>query len=96
MRMCAEQMMAKAIGFRGRGSKRSIGTPFDLKSAACRQCGGCIYVCPTCQLRCTYNQPEHAICGGCANLRAPCVEKDRFSDMMCFMRPCAACEIETP
>ena len=44
VRMCEEQMMAHAIGFRGRGEKRSIGTPFDIKSDVCRLCGGCIYV----------------------------------------------------
>jgi NADH dehydrogenase/NADH:ubiquinone oxidoreductase subunit G len=94
VRMCAEQMMAKAIGFRGRGSKRSIGTPFDLKSEVCRQCGGCIYVCPVCELRCTYTEPERAVCGGCMNLQPPCIQKPDFDDMMCFMRPCAACELE--
>ena len=93
VRMCEEQMMAKAIGFRGRGESRSIGTPFDIKSDVCRTCGGCIYVCPACQLRCTYTQPELAICGGCANLRPPCVEKEPFDDMMCYMTPCVACEI---
>jgi NADH dehydrogenase/NADH:ubiquinone oxidoreductase subunit G len=93
VRMCEEQMMAKAIGFRGRGQSRSIGTPFDVKSDTCRTCGGCIYVCPACQLRCTYTEPEKAICGGCANLRPPCVDKDEFDDMMCFMDPCVACEI---
>jgi NADH dehydrogenase/NADH:ubiquinone oxidoreductase subunit G len=71
VRMCAEQMMAKAIGFRGRGERRSIGTPFDLSSEVCRLCGGCMYVCPACQLRCTYTEPEKAICGGCANLSPP-------------------------
>jgi NADH dehydrogenase/NADH:ubiquinone oxidoreductase subunit G len=95
VRMCAEQMMAKAIGFRGRGAKRSIGTPFDHASDTCRQCGGCMYVCPTCQLRCTYDQPELAVCGGCANLQAPCVEQGSYEDMMCYLRPCAACEIKT-
>ena len=94
VRMCAEQMTAKAIGFRGRGEKRSIGTPFDVKSDVCRLCGGCIYVCPACTLRCTYNEPEKAICNACANLSPPCVEKDRFGDMMCYMDPCVACEIE--
>ncbi|HEQ99901.1 MAG TPA: hypothetical protein ENO22_11240 [candidate division Zixibacteria bacterium] len=93
VRMCEEQMMAKAIGFRGRGENRSIGTPFDIKSEVCRQCGGCIYVCPACQLRCTYNEPEKAICGGCANLAPPCLEKENFHDMMCYMDPCVACEI---
>ena len=94
VRMCEEQMMAKAIGFRGRGENRSIGTPFDIKSEVCRQCGGCIYVCPACSLRCTYNEPEKAICGGCANLSPPCTEKDGFDDMMCYMDPCVACEID--
>ena len=93
VRMCAEQMMAKAIGFRGRGDRRSIGTPFDGKSDACRLCGGCIYVCPACELRCTYTEPEKAICGGCANLSPPCLEVEEFHDMMCYMNPCAACEI---
>ncbi len=93
VRMCEEQMMAKAIGFRGRGENRSIGTPFDIKSEECRTCGGCIYVCPACQLRCTYTEPDKAICGGCANLSPPCVQEDEFHDMMCYMEPCVACEI---
>jgi len=93
VRMCEEQMMAKAIGFRGRGENRSIGTPFDIKSEVCRQCGGCIYVCPACSLRCTYTEPDKAICNGCVNLAPPCAEKERFHDMMCYMDPCVACEI---
>ncbi len=94
VRMCSEQMMAKAIGFRNRGENRSIGTPFDVKSDVCRLCGGCMYVCPACQLRCTFNEPEKAICGGCANLTPPCIDKELFKDMMCYMDPCVACEIE--
>ena len=94
VRMCEEQMMAKAIGFRSRGEHRSIGTPFDIRSEVCRLCGGCMYICPACQLRCTYNEPEKAICGGCANLTPPCIEKDSFGDLMCSMDPCVACEIE--
>jgi coenzyme F420 hydrogenase subunit beta len=94
VRMCKEQMMSGAIGFRGRGQKRSIGTPFDITSDVCRQCGGCIYVCPACMLRCTYTEPEKAICGGCANIAIPCVNKDQFKDMMCYMEPCVACEIK--
>jgi len=95
VRMCKEQMMANAIGFRGRGERRSIGTPFDIKSEQCRLCGGCIYVCPVCTLRCTYTQPEKPICGGCANLSPPCIEKEQFDDMMCYMDPCVACEMPT-
>lgn len=93
VRMCEEQMMGKAIGFRNRGEHRSIGTPFDIRSEECRLCGGCIYVCPACQLRCTFTDPEKAICGGCANLSPPCIEKEKFDDMMCYMEPCVACEI---
>ncbi len=93
VRMCREQMMAGAIGFRGRGENRSVGTPFDARSEKCRLCGGCMQVCPACQLRCTFTEPERAICGGCANLAPPCLEKERFDDMMCYMKPCVACEI---
>jgi len=93
VRMCEEQMMAKAIGFQGRGENRKIGTPFGVPADECRLCGGCMYVCPACQLRCTYTEPEKAICGGCANLQPPCVEKENFDDMMCCMDPCVACEI---
>ncbi|MEE8573724.1 MAG: 2Fe-2S iron-sulfur cluster-binding protein [Gemmatimonadota bacterium] len=93
VRMCEEQMMAKAIGFRGRGESRSIGTPFDVQSDVCRLCGACMYVCPVCELRCSYTDPEKAICGGCANLSPPCVDVDGYDDMMCYMNPCAACEI---
>ena len=94
VRMCEEQMMAHAIGFRGRGDHRSLGTPFDMHSEVCRLCGGCMYVCPACQLRCTFTEPEKAICGGCANLSPPCVVKEPFDDMMCYMSPCVACEIK--
>ena len=96
VRMCEEQMMAKAIGFRGRGDKRTIGAPFDAKSEQCRLCGGCMYVCPACQLRCTYMDKDNAVCGGCANLAPPCVEKESFDDMMCYMAPCVACEMPKP
>ena len=93
VRMCSEQMMAHAIGFRGRGEHRTIGTPFDVPSAACRLCGGCMYICPACQLRCTYVQKDAAICGACANLSPPCLQKEGFDDMLCYMAPCVACEI---
>jgi coenzyme F420 hydrogenase subunit beta len=94
VRMCSEQMAAGAIGFTGRGSQRGLGTPFDSTSEVCRLCGGCMYVCPACELRCTFNEPDKAICGGCANLEPPCLDKPAFDDMMCFMQPCVACEIK--
>ncbi|HEO71674.1 MAG TPA: 4Fe-4S dicluster domain-containing protein, partial [Candidatus Hydrogenedentes bacterium] len=93
VRICEEQMTAKAIGFQYRGEKRRVGAPFDKHSEVCRLCGACMYVCPACQLRCTYNEPDKAVCGGCLNLSPPCIEKDGFDDMMCYMGPCAACEI---
>ncbi len=94
VRVCEQQMMAKAIGFRGRGEARSLGTPFDLKSDVCRLCGACLYVCPACELRCTFTDSSRAICGGCANLSPPCVGAGQFDDMMCYMNPCVACEIK--
>lgn len=93
VRMCEEQMMAKAVGFQYRGEKRRVGAPFDQQSEVCRLCGACMYVCPACQLRCTYSDPDKAVCGGCLNLSPPCIEPDRFDDMMCYMDPCVACEI---
>ena len=93
VRMCHEQMTGHAIGFRGRGEHRSIGTPYDGFAEECKLCGGCIYVCPACTLRCTYTDPDKAICGGCANLAPPCLGKSKSHDMMCFMDPCVACEI---
>ena len=95
VRMCEEQMVGGAIGFRGRGETRSLGTPFDAKSEVCRLCGGCIYVCPACQLRCTYTDKDQAICNGCVQISLPCVGKGKFDDMMCYMDPCVACEIVT-
>ena len=93
VRMCKEQMAAGAIGFTGRGERRRIEAPFAARSEVCRQCGGCVYVCPACQLRCTYTEPDKAICGACANLSPPCLVKDGFDDMLCYMKPCVACEI---
>jgi bidirectional [NiFe] hydrogenase diaphorase subunit len=93
VRICEEQMMAKAIGFRGRGASRSVGAPFDVRSEVCRLCGACLYICPACQLRCTFMEPQKAVCGGCTNLSPPCLDKEKFDDMMCYMKPCVACEI---
>ena len=37
---------------------------------------------------------DKAICGACANLPAPCLEKEGSADMLCYMSPCVACEIK--
>ena len=69
IRMCSEQMMTSAIGFQSRGNKLKITTPFDENSEECRKCGGCIYICPACTLRCDGPQPENVLCGGCSQYK---------------------------
>ncbi len=91
VRMCEEQMQAKAIGFVDRGESRRISTPFNKKSEDCRLCGACMYICPVCQARCQGPQEESPICNACLNLSPPCL--DHFDDAMCFLDPCVACEI---
>ncbi len=90
VRMCAEQMDGHAIGLVGRGDNLKIATPFDMKSDVCRLCGGCIYICPACQLRCQGPNVEEAVCNGCLNLEPPCL--NAWDDAMCYMDPCVACE----
>jgi NADH dehydrogenase/NADH:ubiquinone oxidoreductase subunit G len=80
VRMCSEQMAAGAIGFRGRGEGRSIGTPFDMHSETCRLCGACMYICPACQLRCTFDQPENAVCNACVDLTRKRALEDGYGD----------------
>lgn len=65
VRMCKEQMMAGAIDFVGRGPDRRISTPFDEPSEQCRHCGGCMFVCPVCMLRCAGPAADSTLCGGC-------------------------------
>ncbi len=72
IRMCDEQMMASAIGFHGRGNHLKITTPFDETSDVCRKCGGCIYICPACNLRCAGPQTDIVLCGGCSHYQAGC------------------------
>ncbi len=67
VRMCNEQMMAEAVGFSGRGRSIRIATPFHENSEVCRKCGGCIYICPACTLRCDGASPETLLCGGCSH-----------------------------
>ena len=92
IRMCQEQMQAHAIGFVDRGADRRIATSFDKKSEECRLCGGCMYICPVCRARCHGPQEESALCNACLNLSPPCTE--HFDDMMCYMDPCVACELD--
>ena len=89
VRMCAEQMDGKAIGFQNRGYKRKISTPFDIRSDECRLCGGCIYICPACQLRCQGPQAETTLCNGCLTMDPTCL--DHYEDLQCWMYDAGRC-----
>jgi bidirectional [NiFe] hydrogenase diaphorase subunit len=93
VRMCKEQMQAGAIGFVGRGFKKKITTPFDIKSDKCRLCGACIYICPACQLRCQGPDATTDLCSGCLSLEPTCIET--HDDYQCWMGTtgdCGTCE----
>lgn len=89
VRMCAEQMDGRAIGFQNRGAKRKISTPFDIRSEECRLCGGCIYVCPVCQLRCQGPNAETALCNACLTMEPTCLEQ--FDELQCWMYDAGRC-----
>lgn len=97
IRMCDEQMDARAIGFQYRGNKRKISTPFDIKSEVCRLCGACMYICPACQLRCQGPEAETALCNGCLTMAPTCL--DHYDDLQCWMYDhgqCGTCVREKP
>jgi len=89
VRMCNEQMNARAIGFQYRGHKRKISTPFDIKSEECRLCGACIYVCPACQLRCQGPNAETPICNACLTMDPTCL--DHYDELQCWMYDAGRC-----
>ncbi len=89
VRMCREQMDGKAIGFVNRGIDMRIGTPFDKKSEECRLCGGCMYVCPACQLRCQGPDAETAVCNACLTMDPTCV--DVYDELQCWMYDAGRC-----
>lgn len=97
VRICAEQMDAKAIGFQQRGYKRKISTPFDVRSEECRLCGACMYICPACQLRCQGPQADTAVCNACLTMEPTCL--DHYDDLQCWMYDagqCGTCVREKP
>lgn len=89
VRMCEEQMGAKAIGFAGRGKERRVTPPFDIKSDVCRNCGACMYICPVCQLRCQGPEPPSVVCGACLNVEPVCLQDN--DDVMCYLDTCGWC-----
>lgn len=92
VRMCEEQMQAKALGFIDRGVNRRVSTAFDMRSEECRFCGACMYICPVCQARCQGPGEESAVCNACLNLSPPCLENNDHA--LCYLDPCAACELD--
>jgi bidirectional [NiFe] hydrogenase diaphorase subunit len=89
VRICEEQMSARAIGFANRGIDRFITTPFDITSEECRKCGACMYICPVVELRCQGPQADTTLCSGCINTEPVCTSE--YDDAMCFMVPCLSC-----
>ena len=89
VRMCSEQMDARAIGFQQRGYKRKISTPFDMRSEECRLCGACMYICPACQLRCQGPNAETALCNACLTMEPTCL--DHYDDLQCWMYDAGQC-----
>jgi NADH dehydrogenase/NADH:ubiquinone oxidoreductase subunit G len=89
IRMCDEQMDARAIGFQNRGYKRKISTPFDIKSEECRLCGACIYICPACSLRCQGPNAETPVCNACLTMDPTCL--DHYDELQCWMYDAGRC-----
>jgi bidirectional [NiFe] hydrogenase diaphorase subunit len=89
VRMCAEQMDGRAIGFQNRGHKKKISTPFDIRSEECRLCGACMYICPACQLRCQGPQAETALCNACLTMEPTCLEQ--YDELRCWMYDAGRC-----
>jgi len=83
VRMCEEQMMSGAIGFVGRGPDRAVATPFRDSNPKCRNCGGCFYVCPVCELPCRGPREDGQLCNGCVKPVPSCTEY--YDHTMCFM-----------
>lgn len=93
VRICDEQMRAKAIGFANRGNKTKINTPFDKTSEDCRKCGGCMYICPACTLRCEGPDVKNVLCGRCENsLQPTCPDShDNYACWMGLKGECGTC-----
>lgn len=84
VRMCEEQMMAKAIQFINRGQNLEVSPPFDIASDLCRQCGACMYICPVITLRCDGANATSVLCNGCYNEIQPTCS-DEFESYDCWM-----------
>lgn len=90
-RMCEEQMGAKAIGFVNRGNKTKVTTAFDIKSDVCKKCGACMHICPAIGLKCQGPNEPSVLCNSCLNISYPCAEL--YDKSMCYLDPCAGCDL---
>src|SRR4030065_424321 len=68
IRMCYEQMDGKALGFAGRGVRRKVNMPFEVRPDTCRLCRGCDYVCPGMIVPCEGIKEPGELCGKCTRL----------------------------
>ena len=89
IRICDEQMDARAIGFQNRGFKRKISTPFNIRSEECRLCGACIYICPACAARCGGPNADTDICNACLQVEPTCLEA--YDELTCWMYDAGRC-----
>ena len=90
IRMCDEQMDARAIGFQNRGYKRKISTPFDMQV---RRSAGC--AAPACTsarpapLRCGGPNADTDICNACLQVEPTCLE--HYGELTCWMYDAGRC-----
>jgi NADH dehydrogenase/NADH:ubiquinone oxidoreductase subunit G len=89
IRICDQQMDARAIGFQNRGHKRKIATPFDARSEVCRLCGACMYICPACAARCGGPNADTDICNACLQIEPTCLET--YGELTCWMYDAGRC-----
>lgn len=89
VRMCEEQMGAKAIGFINRGVNREVAPPFHIASEVCRGCGACMYICPVVEVQCRGRKSPGEVCGACLSPAPTCL--DFYDDLMCYMGATGDC-----
>jgi NADH dehydrogenase/NADH:ubiquinone oxidoreductase subunit G len=96
VRMCKEQMRSGAIVFVNRGEDSDVATPFNMASDECRRCGGCMFICPACELRCQGPDAPGVLCGSCLSPSPTCLNV--YDDVKCYMSEtaCGTCVGRAP